>query len=213
MTFILASNNQKKKAEMIRILGSLDDITPPAHSDFESIEIKTAADLGITPPDPEETGKTFAENAYIKAKAFCEASGLPAIADDSGLCVDALDGAPGVHTARFAGDDATDGTNINKLLECLEGVPDEKRGAAFVCHITCLFPDGRQIDAEGRCEGFISNERMGSGGFGYDPVFLIRPGVSTAMLENAEKDAISHRGKALRAFQFTIHNAQFIMHN
>jgi len=195
MTFILASNNPGKKAEMIRILGSL------------GIEIKTAADLGLNPPDPEETGETFAENAYIKARAFCDAFNFPAIADDSGLCVDALGGAPGVHTARFAGKNATDGTNISKLLGCLSGVPAEKRGAAFVSHITCLFPDGRRIDAEGRCEGFISETPMGDGGFGYDPVFLIRPGLSMAMLDDRKKDAVSHRGKALRSLKFIMHNS------
>ncbi|MCL2486050.1 MAG: RdgB/HAM1 family non-canonical purine NTP pyrophosphatase [Oscillospiraceae bacterium] len=195
MTFILASNNPGKKAEMTRILGSL------------GIEIKTAADLGLTPPDPEETGETFAENAYIKARAFCDAFDLPAIADDSGLCVDALGGAPGLRTARFAGENAADGTNISKLLGCLAGVPAERRGAAFVSHITCLFPDGRRIDAEGRCEGFISDTPMGDGGFGYDPVFLVRPGLSMAMLDDRKKDAVSHRGKALRTLKCIMQNS------
>lgn len=196
MRLIIASNNAGKKAELARILGGL------------GFGIVTAAELGIIPPEPEETGATFAENALIKARAFMEASGLPAIADDSGLCVDALGGAPGVHTARFAGPGATDGTNIDKLLTVLEGVPEGKRGAHYVCHITCLFPDGRQIDAEGRCGGFIGTRRLGTGGFGYDPVFMLSPGVSMAMLPPDEKDALSHRGRALSALAEQLRDIQ-----
>ena len=123
--------------------------------------------------DVEETGLTFRENAFLKADAVCKKSGFAAIADDSGLCVDALNGAPGVFSARYAGEEANDENNIIKLLDALKDVPQEKRTAHFSCHICAVFPDGHRLDAEGKCEGSIGYQKKGSGGFGYDPVFMV----------------------------------------
>ena len=144
----------------------------------------------------EETGETFAENAFIKAKAASCKTGLPAVADDSGLCVDALGGRPGVYTARYAGENATDDMRMDKLLFELKGVPEDKRTARFVSAVCCVFPDGRKIEAEGKCEGKIAFEKLGNGGFGYDPVFTV-DGKSFARMSDGEKDALSHRGRAL----------------
>ncbi len=188
MKFIVATNNKKKLSELQRILSPL------------GVEVHTAKELGFTGIDPEETGKTFAENAEIKAKAFCEHTGLPSIADDSGICVDALDGAPGVYSARYAGEPCDDERNIDKLLEDIKDVPKEKRTCAFVCSICCAFPNGHKLTAEGKCEGYVGYERVGNGGFGYDPVFMRHDGRSIAEYSDEEKDAISHRGNALREF-------------
>ena len=152
-----------------------------------------AADL----QEVEETGTTFAENAYLKAKAACEQTGLPAVADDSGLVVDALNGAPGVYSARYAGPDATDAQRMDKLLHELDGVPAEQRTARFVSAICVVYPDGERMDVEGVCEGSVAFAPRGHDGFGYDPIFLV--GEKTyAELTPAEKDVVSHRGKALR---------------
>lgn len=185
MKYIIATNNKKKLEELARILTPMG-ITPV-----------TAAEEGFESIDPEETGATFAENAYIKAEAFCRLTGMPVIADDSGLCVDALGGEPGVFSARYAGDGGSQ-ANIDKLLRRLEGVLAERRTARFVCHMICLFPDGRRVDAEGSCEGIIGLERVGEGGFGYDPVFMINDTESFATVPAARKDEMSHRGKALK---------------
>ncbi len=189
MKFIIASNNRSKREELQRILSDLD------------IEVVTARDMGFEPIEPEENGVDFAENAYIKALAFSELTGMPVVADDSGLCVDALDGRPGIHSARYGGDHDADG-GISLLLHELEGVPHERRTARFVCHMCCLIPtesgELRRLDAEGICEGYIGFEPEGCGGFGFDPVFLTPNGVSFATLSDGEKDAISHRGNALR---------------
>lgn len=186
MDFILATNNMKKLEEMQRILSPL------------GIEVKTAAMLGIELPEVEEDGDTFEANAEIKAASACKITGLPAIADDSGLCVDYLDGAPGIFSARFAGEHGNDEKNNDLLLQKLEGVKQEERTAHYVCAICCIFPDGRKIVVRGECEGLIGFERDGNAGFGYDPLFIV-DGKSFGRYTGEDKDKISHRGKALRA--------------
>lgn len=185
MDFILATNNMKKLAEMQRILSPL------------GINVVTAKMLGITLEEVEEDGDTFEANARIKALAACKAVNMPAIADDSGLCVDYLDGAPGIFSARFAGDHGNDELNNDLLLEKLEGVPMEQRTAYYVCAICCIFPDGREITVRGECSGYIGFERDGNEGFGYDPLFLVE-GKAFGRYTAEEKDKISHRGNALR---------------
>lgn len=182
MKFVIATHNQHKLQELQRILAPL------------GIEAITA-DLS----EVEETGTTFAENAFLKAQSACRETGLPAVADDSGLEVEALDGRPGVYSARYAGENATDAQRMEKLLGELEGVPAEKRGARFVSAVCCVFPDGEHIQVEGECPGAIAFAPAGEDGFGYDPVFLC--GEKTfAQMTAAEKDAVSHRGKALEKF-------------
>lgn len=185
MDFILATNNMKKLAEMQRILSPL------------GINVVTAKMLGITLEEVEEDGKTFEDNAKIKARAACKATNMPAIADDSGLCVDYLNGAPGIFSARFAGEHGNDEKNNDLLLEKLEGVPMEKRTGYYVCAICCTFPDGKEIVVRGECYGHIGFERDGNEGFGYDPLFLV-DGKAFGRYTAEEKDKISHRGKALR---------------
>lgn len=182
-TIVLASGNHGKLAELRSLLGN-------------SVAVRSAPDLGIALP--EETGTTFEENAILKARAVAEATGLMAIADDSGLEVDALDGAPGVYSARYAGVDADDDRNIVKLLESLEDVPDERRSARFRCVIAIAFSPGEIVTTSGFCEGRIISERRGDGGFGYDPVFLLPEGRTMAELGPEEKNAVSHRGHAMR---------------
>lgn len=190
MRFIIATHNAHKLIELRRILEPL------------GIEAVTDTDIGIELPEVEETGTTFAENAYLKAASACEFSGLPAIADDSGIMVDALNGAPGVYSARYAGENGTDEQCNEKLLRELADVPPEKRGAQFVSAICCVFPDGDTVTANGIVRGSIGYEPKGENGFGYDPLFLTveYPGKTSAEISDEEKDAISHRGKALRAF-------------
>ncbi|MCM1284630.1 MAG: RdgB/HAM1 family non-canonical purine NTP pyrophosphatase [Acetobacter sp.] len=185
MDFILATNNMKKLAEMQRILSPL------------GINVVTAKMLGITLEDVEEDGDTFEENAKIKAVAACRATNMPAIADDSGLCVDYLGGAPGIFSARFSGEHGNDERNNDLLLEKLEGVPMEERTAYYVCAICCEFPDGNEIIVRGECHGHIGFERDGNEGFGYDPLFLIN-GKAFGRYTAEDKDKISHRGNALR---------------
>lgn len=185
MDFILATNNMKKLAEMQRILSPL------------GINVVTAKMLGITLEDVEEDGETFEENAKIKAVAACKATNMPAIADDSGLCVDYLDGAPGIFSARFSGEHGNDERNNDLLLEKLDGVPMEERTAYYVCAICCEFPDGQEIIVRGECHGHIGFERDGNEGFGYDPLFLVN-GKAFGRYTAEEKDKISHRGNALR---------------
>ena len=184
--FIIASNNKGKVAELDRILNPL------------GVTAVTAKSEGITLDDVEETGTTFAENAFIKASAAFRKTGLPSVADDSGLTVDALNGEPGVYSARYAGENATDEDRINKLLKNLEGVPTEKRTAHFVSSICCIINENTVITAEGSCDGIIAEAPKGNGGFGYDPVFLTDNGKTFAELSAEEKDRLSHRGKALR---------------
>lgn len=185
MNFIIATHNKKKLGELSRILSPL------------GINAVTAEQVGLTLTDAEETGETFEENAYIKAKSGCDESNMPCIADDSGLMVDALSGAPGVYSARFSGVHGDDEANIDKLLSMLENVPDEKRTARFKSAVCCVFPNGDVITVYGVCEGRIGFERRGNGGFGYDPVFMVGD-KSFSELTAEEKDAISHRGNALR---------------
>ena len=189
MDFLLATKNKHKIAEMDRILAPL------------GIRVMGEKECGVALPEVEETGTTFAANALLKARSACEASGLPSIADDSGLCVDGLDGAPGVRSARFAGEGHNDQDNIDKLLGLLADVPvgDPRRNAHFACAICCCFPDGSTVTAFGRCDGVIATVRHGDNGFGYDPVFLYGD-QSFAQMDGAAKDAVSHRGRALAAF-------------
>ncbi len=187
MKMVLASKNQKKMKEMNEILSGM------------GVEVCLQSDVGID-IDVEETGTTFEENSLLKAKAVMEASGLPAIADDSGLCVDALNGAPGVYSARYGGD-GLDDTGRYKLL--LANMPrGAARTAKFVSVITCCFPGGEVLTARGECPGTIAFAPMGEGGFGYDPVFFLPKLKKTfAQLAPEEKNAVSHRGRALEAFQ------------
>ena len=186
MRFVLATHNPGKLREMGEIL-----------KDF-GIEVVSPKDLGIT-VDVEETGSTFAENAMLKAKAICKAANLPAIADDSGLCVDALNGAPGVYSARYGGEGLDDRGRYMLLLSSLRGAPT--RAAHFACAVACAFPNGDTLTAEGRCDGSIAYAPLGEGGFGYDPVFLLPgTGKTFGQLTQEEKSAVSHRGWALRDF-------------
>ena len=198
MIVCAASNNAGKLKELRRILERMGH------------EVKSLRELGIT-LDPEETGTTFAENARIKAEAFCKASGLPTVADDSGLCTDALNGAPGVYSARYAGHHGDDDANNEKLLREMADVPEGQRGARFVSAVCFMLPDGRALEVEGECPGrIVFSLQNGDYGFGYDPLFIPtdcgvgkhdkRPnteGRSYAQLTPDEKDAISHRGNAL----------------
>jgi len=186
MKFVLASQNQHKLAEMQAILS--------AHG----VEVVLQGDLGLH-VDVEETGTTFAENALLKARAVMEASGLPAIADDSGVCVDALNGAPGVYSARYGGPGLDDEGRYRLLLENMRGA--SSRTAHFTSAIACVFPNGDVIEAEGVCPGSIGFAPVGGGGFGYDPVFFLPQLRKTyAQLTPEEKAAVSHRGKALASF-------------
>ena len=186
MRFVLATHNPGKLREMGEIL-----------KDF-GIEVVSPKDLGIT-VDVEETGSTFAENAMLKAKAICKAADLPAIADDSGLCVDALNGAPGVYSARYGGEGLDDRGRYMLLLSSPQGAPT--RAAHFACAVACAFPNGDTLTADGRCDGSIAYAPLGEGGFGYDPVFLLPgTGKTFGQLTQEEKSAVSHRGRALREF-------------
>lgn len=189
MDFLIATHNMKKRAELERILSPL------------GVRVRTAEEAGVDLTDVEETGETFEENAYLKAASGCKESGMACVADDSGLMVDALGGAPGVYSARYAGVHGDDAANNNKLLENLKDVPDEKRTARFVSVVCCVFPDGKTIYARGECEGFIGHAPRGDGGFGYDPLFLLPDGSCFGEMDAAAKDAVSHRGNALRLFR------------
>ena len=187
MKVILASKNQHKLTELSAILSQL------------GFEIALESEYGLD-IDVEETGTTFEENSFLKAAAVMKASGLPVLADDSGLMVDALDGAPGVYSARY-GHKASDKERTAYLLENMKDVPEERRGAKFVCVITCLFPDGRKIVARGECPGVIARAPHGENGFGYDPVFYLPElGMTYAELPSEQKNAISHRARALQDF-------------
>jgi XTP/dITP diphosphohydrolase len=188
MKIIIATHNKHKLQEMSRILSPM------------GYEVVTDRDLGIELTDAEENGETFLDNARIKAESGCRESGLPCIADDSGLCVDALDGAPGVFSARYSGIHGDDDGNNRKLLSELEGIPTEKRTAHFACAICVSFPDGSEVTATGKCEGYIGYEKKGTNGFGYDPLFMVGDR-SLAQMTAEEKDAISHRGNALKKLQ------------
>ena len=198
MKFVLATHNPNKVREMSAILGQF------------GVEVVSPKELGIT-VEVEETGTTFEANALIKAETICKASGLPTIADDSGLCVEALNGAPGVYSARYCGRHGDDEANNDKLLEAMKDIPAGQRGAKFVAAVCFILPDGRHLTCVGECPGSVAFARLaGDYGFGYDPLFIPaecgvgktgrRPnteGRSYAQLTPDEKDAISHRGNAL----------------
>ena len=153
-------------------------------------------------PDVEETGRTYLDNARLKAHAIAAATGVAALADDSGIEVDALGGAPGPRSARYAGADATDAENLDALLDALRGIPGLGRGARYRCVVVLAMPDGTEVVAEGVCEGTLASRPRGEGGFGYDPAFVPAGwDVTLAELPPGEKDRISHRGRALRALR------------
>ena len=184
--FVLATQNPGKLAEMRAILSKL------------GVEVISPTEAGAE-VNVEETETTFAGNAMLKAKAICAAAGLPAIADDSGLCVDALNGGPGVYSARYGGEGLDDWGRRMLLLQAMRG--QTTRAAHFTCAVACAFPNGDTLEAEGHCDGAIAFAPLGEGGFGYDPVFLVpEKGKTFGQLSPEEKSAISHRGKALAAF-------------
>lgn len=186
-TVIIASGNQGKLKEFQTLMSGLN------------VEVKSLKDYPHI-GDIEENGQSFAENAYIKAKAVSEVTGCLCIADDSGLEVDALGGAPGIYSARYAGEQKDDAANNQKLLEALKDVPDEERGAQFHCAIVAIDKDGKRYDAEGIVRGRILRAARGDNGFGYDPLFYVEEfGKTTAELSMEEKNKISHRGQAVRA--------------
>jgi XTP/dITP diphosphohydrolase len=196
---VLATANRAKLAELTRIL----------HERQVAAELAVLSDFpGM--PDVRETGATFAENALLKARAAASFTGLPGLADDSGLCVDALNGMPGVLSARWSGGHGDDEANLRLVLGQLADVPDERRGAHFSCAAALAMPDGREQVVQADVAGVLVREPRGHGGFGYDPIFvpaaaelaaagLANLGLTTAELDPADKDRISHRGKALRA--------------
>ncbi len=187
MKLVLASKNEKKLRELREILST------------QGVEVVLESDVGVD-VDVEETGTTFEENAFLKAHAVMEASGLPAVADDSGLCVDALNGAPGVYSARYGGPELDDAGRYRLLLENMRGQLD--RRCRFVSAICCCFPGGDRIEARGECAGTLAYAPKGTDGFGYDPIFFVPEQKKTfAELTAEEKNAISHRGKALAQFR------------
>ena len=186
---VLATRNPHKLAELRRIL------------DEAGLEVElVGVDAFPGVADVAETGTTFAENALLKAHATAQATGLPAVADDSGLCVDVLGGMPGVFSARWSGQHGADRANLELVLAQIADLPDERRSAYFACAAAIAFPDGTERVAEGFLRGALLRAPRGTGGFGYDPIFLPAGGdLTTAELDPAEKDAISHRGQAFRA--------------
>lgn len=194
---VLASGNAGKLAEIARILEDM------------GVTIVPQSELGVS--DADETGATFVENALIKARHAAAATGLPAIADDSGICVDALDGRPGVYSARYSGPGATDESNNERLLAELAGTPDEQRGAAFHC-VACYVDPGMDepVIAQGEWRGRILQAQRGDGGFGYDPLFYVAElGKSSAELTPDEKNARSHRGQALAELSRKLHEIEW----
>ena len=188
MKIFIATKNQKKLKELSRILIPM------------GFEVVSEKDLDKPLEDIEETGTTFEENAILKAKAGLLATGYISVADDSGLCVDYLDGAPGIYSARYSGGHGNDDLNNKKLLSELEGVPMDDRTAYYVAAIACVFPDGRQFTVRGECHGHIAFGEEGDCGFGYDPLFISEIGC-LGLVSAEEKDKISHRGKALRLLE------------
>lgn len=188
MKLILASNNKNKLREFREILEPL------------GYEVISQSEAGVD-IEAEENGTTFAENAYIKAKAIYDLMKLPVISDDSGLAVDALNGAPGIYSARYA----EEGKRCARVLSELEGVPDEKRTARFICSICYIDENGGKHIAEGTCEGKIGYEKRGTNGFGYDPIFMFGD-KSFAEISAEEKNKVSHRSNALKKFEEIIRN-------
>ncbi|MCH7670230.1 MAG: RdgB/HAM1 family non-canonical purine NTP pyrophosphatase [Acidobacteria bacterium] len=193
MRIVIASKNEHKVAEVERVLASL----------VPWLEVVG----GMSWPDVEESADTLIGNALLKARAVAKATGVAALADDTGLFINSLDGDPGVRSARFAGEDATDEDNVDKVLRSLNGVQD--RSARFVTVIACVTPDLRELVVEGVLQGAIGRERLGSGGFGYDPIFFV-DGRTLAQRSPEEKAQMSHRGRALRAFAAQIGNKPLI---
>lgn len=188
MKFFVATKNAHKLAEFSKI--------------FEGGGITLCSEKDLVEPLPEadETGTTFCENALIKAREGCKVTGMPAVADDSGLCVDYLNGAPGIYSARYAGEHGDDNANNQKLLKELEGVPMEKRTARFISAIACVFPDGREFTVEGAVEGIIDTKTNGNGGFGYDPLFVTEYGCF-GVVPPEVKNSVSHRANAIKKFK------------
>jgi XTP/dITP diphosphohydrolase len=193
---VLASGNQGKLAEFKALFAKL------------AIEVLPLSDFGVE--SPEETGLSFIENAILKARHASKATGLPALADDSGLAIDALNGAPGIYSARYAGVGVTDADNIDKALKSLAGVPEAQRGARFHCVLALMqhAEDPMPLIAHGAWSGRILSARVGDGGFGYDPVFYVpEKDCAAAQLSKDEKNAISHRGKAIAELLNVMHGA------
>ena len=186
MDFLIATHNMKKRAELERILKPI------------GVRVLLAEEVGVELTDVEETGVTFEENAFLKADSGCKESGMPCIADDSGLAVDALDGAPGVYSARFAGEGHDDAANRAKLFAELRDVPAERRTAHFACAMVLVRPGEPNIEVVGRVDGRILFEERGENGFGYDNMFLYEPfGLSFAEIDAERKNGVSHRRRAL----------------
>ena len=196
MKLVLASGNPGKLAELRDLLGDVD------------VELHAQSAFGVR--DADETGLTFVENAILKARHAALATGLPALGDDSGLCVDALDGAPGLYSARYAGEHGDAQANIAKLLDALRDVPEARRTARFVCVLALLrhAGDPQPLIAEGVWEGRILDAPRGDGGFGYDPVFFdVERGIGAAELDAGLKNRVSHRGRALALLRARLHDA------
>ena len=189
MKVVLASHNKHKLVEISKITEKF------------GIELVLQSELGVD-IDVEETGKTFEENSYLKAEAVMKATGLPALADDSGISVDALNGEPGIYSARYGFDDTLDDWGrLLLLLKNTEHVPDGQRQAQFVCVITMVTPEGQVIQARGEIHGELTREARGENGFGYDPIFYYPPaGMTTAEMAPEDKNEVSHRGNALKVF-------------
>lgn len=184
---VIATRNQGKIEEVQRLL----NIHAP------NVKLRSVSEFHLD--DVEETGESFEENALLKAQTIAKATGLPALADDSGIAIDALNGAPGVYSARWSGVHGDDKANIAKVLNELESIADEHRGAQFVCVIALARPDGEKLLVRGEVQGKVLRNPVGEFGFGYDPIFQpVGFSISTAQMRPEEKDAISHRGKALR---------------
>lgn len=188
LKIFIATKNQKKLTELERILIPM------------GFEVLSQKDFLQSFPEPIEDGTTFEENAIIKAKDGLKNTGLISVADDSGICVDYLGGAPGIYSARYSGEHGDDDSNNKKLLSELDGVPLERRTGRYVAAIACVFPNGKYFTVRGECEGKIAFEPHGNGGFGYDPYFISELGYM-AELTPEQKDSISHRGKALKLFK------------
>ena len=191
---VLATRNAKKLAELDRLLAG-------AGLDVQILGSDAFSEL----PEIEETGSTFAENSLIKARAVSTHTGLIAIADDSGLCVDALDGQPGIYSARWAGQGATDESNLDLVLEQIRDIEPAHRTAHFACAAALVLPSGEEYVVQGQVNGVLLTQRRGVGGFGYDPIFLPDGcDITTAEMTSEQKDAISHRGQAMRALVLVI---------
>ena len=198
MKVVLASKNRHKLEEISKITEKFD------------MELVLQSELGVD-IDVEETGTTFEENSFLKAEAVMKATGLPALADDSGIAVDALNGEPGVYSARYGFDDTLDDWGrLELLLKNTEAVPDGQRQAQFVCVITMVTPEGQTIQARGEIHGELTREPRGENGFGYDPIFYYPPlGMTTAEMPSAEKNEVSHRGNALKIFNEKLKEAGY----